>query len=137
MQKRMSGGTLTPAEQTMMRQVFAAFRPQSGGGGGGAGRQMRFGNPGADEGGSFIVFVLRDGKPTPLQIRTGLTDLDYVEVLSGLTEKDTVLVLPSASLINAQRDMRERMQRMTGGGLPGVQQQQPTTTTRQVPAGPR
>jgi len=28
---------------------------------------------------------------------------------------------------------------MTGGGLPGVQQQQPTTTTRQVPApaGPR
>jgi HlyD family secretion protein len=135
MQKRMSGGTLTPAEQTMMRQVFAAFRPQGGGGGGG--RQMRFGNPPTDQGGSFIVFVLRDGKPTPLQIRTGLTDLDYVEVLSGLTEKDTVLVLPSASLINAQRDMRERMQRMTGGGLPGVQQQQPTTTTRQVPAGPR
>jgi len=29
-----------------------------------------------------------------VQIRTGLTDLDYVEVLSGLTEQDTVLVLP-------------------------------------------
>ena len=132
MQKRMSGGTLTPAEQTMMRQVFSAFRPQGGGGGGG-GRGMR---PGNQDQGSYIVFVLKDNKPTPVQIRTGLTDLDYVEVLSGLTEQDTVLVLPSASLINAQRDMRERMQRMTGGGLPGVQQQQPTTTQRATPPGP-
>jgi len=35
-----------------------------------------------------------------VQIRTGLTDLDYIEVVSGLTEQDTVLVLPSASLLN-------------------------------------
>jgi len=46
-----------------------------------------------------------------------------------------VLVLPSASLLNAQRDMQQRMRQVTGGGLPGVQQQQPTlrraaTTTR-------
>jgi hypothetical protein len=81
------------------------------------------------------VFVLRNGTPTPVQVRTGLTDLDYIEVLSGLTEKDTVLVLPSASLVNAQRDMQQRMRNFTGGGLPGVQQQQtpqraPTVTTR-------
>ena len=139
--KRMSGGQLT-AEEQRIGAMFRAANPglmTRPGGGGGAGRQVRFGGPGGDQGGSFIVFVLKDGKPSPLQISTGLTDLDYVEVVSGLTEKDTVLVLPSASLINAQRDMRERMQRMTGGGLPGVQQQQPTTTTRQVPApaGPR
>jgi hypothetical protein len=83
------------------------------------------GGPGGRSGdaSSYIVFVLRKGQPTPLQIRTGLTDLDYIEVLSGLTEQDTVLALPSASLVNAQRDMRERMTRMTGGGLPGLQQQ--------------
>ena len=73
---------------------------------------------------SYIVFVLKQGKPTPVPIRTGLTDLDYIEVVSGLTEQDTVLVLPSASLVNAQRDMQQRMRNFTGGGLPGVQQQQ-------------
>jgi hypothetical protein len=50
--------------------------------------------------------------------------------VSGLTEQDTVLVLPSASLLNAQRDMQQRMRQVTGGGLPGVQQQQPTTQQR-------
>ena len=79
---------------------------------------------------SYIVFTLKQGKPTPVQIRTGLTDLDYIEVVSGLTEQDTVLVLPSASLLNAQRDMQQRMRQVTGGGLPGVQQQQPATPAR-------
>jgi hypothetical protein len=79
---------------------------------------------------SYIVFTLKNGKPAPVQIRTGLTDLDYTEVVSGLSDKDTVLVLPSASLINAQRDMQQRMRNITGGGLPGVQQQQPTTQQR-------
>lgn len=77
--------------------------------------------------GRYIVFTLRDGKPTPVSIRTGLTDLDYVEVLDGLNEGDRVIVLPSASLVNSQREMRERMQRMTGGGgIPGMRQQQQT-----------
>jgi hypothetical protein len=67
--------------------------------------------------------VLRNGAPTPLQIRTGLTDLDYSEVTTGLTEKDTVLVLPSASLVNAQRQFQQRVQSMTGGGIPGMRQQ--------------
>ena len=70
-----------------------------------------------------------------MQIRTGLTDLDYIEVVSGLTEQDTVLVLPSASLLNAQRDMQQRMRNVTGGGLPGVQQQ-PTTTPARPQAAP-
>ncbi|MGH7673434.1 MAG: efflux RND transporter periplasmic adaptor subunit [Gemmatimonadales bacterium] len=121
-QKRMSGGELSAAERAVLRQVF-----QAGGGGVGGGGGFRMGGPGARAGGgdvgTYIVFVLRNGTPTPLQIRTGLTDLDYIEVLSGLTETDTVLALPSASLVNAQRDMRERMTRMTGGGLPGLQQQ--------------
>ena len=122
-QKRMSGQQLTPAEQNAMAAMRAAF--QRGGGGGGAGFRRNQAEPS-----SYIVFTLKKGKPSPVQIRTGLTDLDYIEVVSGLTEQDTVLVLPSASLLNAQRDMQQRMRNITGGGLPGVQQQQPTTPQR-------
>ena len=126
-QKRMSGQELTPAEQAVMSAVRAQFQRMGGGGGGGSGGGMRrnMGEPS-----SYIVFTLRKGKPTPVQVRTGLTDLDYIEVVSGLTEQDTVLVLPSASLLTSQRDMQQRMRTMTGGGLPGVQQQQPTTQQR-------
>ena len=81
-------------------------------------------------GGRYIVFTLRDGKPTPVNIKTGLTDLDYVEVVDGLKEGDKVIVLPSASLVNSQKEMRDRMQRVTGGGgIPGMQQQQPQRST--------
>lgn len=122
MRKRMAQQELTPDEQALLRRVFSQFQRA-----GGPGRGPR---PQSDFGGSYIVFALRDGTPTPVQVRTGLTDLDHVEVVSGLTESDTVLVLPSASLLTSQRDFRERVQRMSGGGLPGVQQQQPSATQR-------
>jgi HlyD family secretion protein len=127
-QKRMSGQELTPAEQNAMaamRQMMMRAGGGGGGGGAGGGGRRNTGEPS-----TYIVFTLKNGKPTPVQIRTGLTDLDYIEVVSGLTEQDTVLVLPSASLLNAQRDMQQRMRQVTGGGLPGVQQQQPTTPQR-------
>jgi HlyD family secretion protein len=84
--------------------------------------------------GRYIVFVNRNGQPTPVWIRTGLTDLDYSEVLEGLTASDSVLVLPSASLVQSQQESRERANRITGGGgVPGMQQsgsQSPGTTRR-------
>jgi len=132
--KSMGGEQLTPAEQAAMSQVRSQFMTGRGGQGGGGGfpsGQMRRGGAFAS---SYIVFALRNGKATPVNIRTGLTDLDYIEVTSGLTEKDTVLLLPSASLVQAQQDMRNRFQSMTGGGLPGLRQQTPgatgATTTR-------
>jgi HlyD family secretion protein len=92
---------------------------RGGGGMGGGGFRSR------GLGGRYIVFTERNGKPTPVNIKTGLTDLDYVEVVEGLSEGDKVIVLPSASLVNSQKEMRERIQRMTGGGgIPGMQQQQ-------------
>ena len=140
--KRFTGGTLSDAEQRMLAQVRQA-NPNMMGGGGGAGGPggMR---PGGATGrlrnfdpGNYIVFTMKDGEPQAHNIRTGLTDMDYMEVVSGLSEGDTVLVLPSAGLLSSQREMRERFQRMTGGGgLPGVNQ---TTTTQQRPqtAAPR
>lgn len=99
----------------------------SGSGGGGRGRAgSAWGGHGAARNGgsaSYIVFVLRDGTPTPVLVKTGLTDLDYMEVTDGLTEQDEVVVLPSASLIDSQQKMKERIERMTGGGgIPGMQQ---------------
>jgi hypothetical protein len=119
MQKRMSGGTLDPAERALLARVF-------GQGGGRDGRGARSATRAGAFGGSFIVFTLRHGEPAPLEIETGLTDFDNVEVTRGLAEGDTVLVLPSASLVAAQQQFRDRVQRMQGGGgLPGMQQQQP------------
>jgi HlyD family secretion protein len=93
----------------------------TGGTGGGGGRRST--NAG---GGRYIVFAKRNGAPTPVWIRTGLTDLDYSEVISGLQVGDSVYELPSASLVQSQQDVRNRMNQITGGGaVPGMRTQQP------------
>src|SRR5439155_14594566 len=45
---------------------------------------------------SHVVFALRRGKITAVTIHSGLTDQDYIEVTSGLTEQYTVVVLSSS-----------------------------------------
>jgi len=89
--KRLSGAELTPADQALLAQLRGQF--QRGGAGG-----ARAAPPGTQApSGSYIVFVRRAGAISPVAIRTGLTDQDYIEVVSGLTEKDTVLVLTGAA----------------------------------------
>jgi HlyD family secretion protein len=117
MAKRREGGTLTASETAMLDRV----RQSAGGPGGSRGGR---GGMDASFGGRYIVFVKRPGGPEPVWIRTGLTDLDYSEVVEGLQPSDSVLVLPSASLVQSQQESQERINRMTGGGgLPGMQQQ--------------
>jgi len=90
----------------------------------GAERQARRRALDALTGGRWIVFVQRGGRPTPAWVQTGLTDLDYSEVLSGLSLGDSVYILPSASLVQSQQQFRQRITNMTGGGgLPGMRQQ--------------
>ncbi len=107
--------SLTPAERSIMQQL----RNSHGGGPGGRGEQSSA-TDAALAGGSYIVFVRRNGAISPVPIRTGLTDLDFSEVVSGLSDGDTVLVLPSASLLASQREFQERVADRVGG-LPGVQ----------------
>jgi len=114
--KRMSGQELTPAETATMRQVMAGM----GGGRGGRPGGPRAGANDFQFGGKYIVFVLRNGQPTPVNIKTGLTDMDYSEVQSGLALGDSVIMLPSASLIQSQAEFKQRIGNITGGGLPGV-----------------
>jgi HlyD family secretion protein len=59
-------------------------------------------------------------------IRTGLTDLDYSEVVHGLSQGDSVYILPSASLVQSQQDLKQRVNQITGGaGVPGMRQSTP------------
>ncbi len=90
-------------------------------------QRMRAGGPRSSGafGGRYIVFVRRPEGPKPVWVQTGLTDGDRSEVVNGLQPTDSVLILPSQSLVQSQEEARERMNRITGGGgLPGVQQQQ-------------
>ena len=77
-----------------------------------------------ERGGSpFVSFVVRDGATQPVAVLAGSSDLDFSEIRSGLSEGDSVLMVPSAGLLDAQQEMRERMNRMMGsmpgGGRPG------------------
>jgi HlyD family secretion protein len=117
--KRMSGAAPDATERALLARVFGQGpRPSAGG-------SAR--NSGAA---SYLVFALRAGKIVAVPIKTGLTDQDRIEVRAGLTDRDTVLVLPSASLVQAQQQFRQRFQNVTGGGLPGLRQQQPQGTGR-------
>lgn len=135
-----SGGfeSMSAADRQLMQQLRGTGvfgRPGGGAGGSGGTFRMVMGGPDAAAGaaggsargsndflfgGSYIVFVLRQGKPEPVPVRTGLTDLDYSEVVSGLTEQDTVLILPSASLISQQQESQEMQQRMRSNAIPGM-----------------
>jgi HlyD family secretion protein len=91
MNKRRSGEPLTEDEQEIGRQMFQAFQGGRGGEPGrGAEPKQQAGNIQIAD---YVVFVLRDGVPTAVRIKTGLTDLDYSEVLAGLTAADSVVVL--------------------------------------------
>jgi HlyD family secretion protein len=124
-------GALTPEDQAMFQRLRSAMGGAGGGFGGGGGSRS---NATGAFGGDYIVFVMRGGEPRAVPIRTGLTDLDYSEVTRGLTAQDTVLILPSASLVQAQQEMRDRMNRM-GGAVPGMTRN--TTAPPPPPGGPR
>ena len=53
-------------------------------------------------GGDYWVGTLQDGKPVPVSVRTGLTDLEYSEIVDGLDADSRVLLLPSSSLFEQQ-----------------------------------
>ena len=127
--KRFSGGTLTPQEQAIMQQLMRSF----GGGGRPGGGARRQGGSDYQFGGNYIVFVSRVGEIVPVHVRTGLTDLDFSEVISGLKATDSVIILPSASLVQAQQEFRQRIGSFANQGVPGMRQ---TTNTPTAPAAP-
>lgn len=67
---------------------------------------------------SYWVFVDEPSGPRAVNVTTGLTDLDYSEVLSGLDEGDRVLLLPSSGLILEQKRFQAQMRRFMS--MPGM-----------------
>jgi multidrug efflux pump subunit AcrA (membrane-fusion protein) len=70
-------------------------------------------------GGNFWVVLARDGKHLAVPVRTGITDLDYVEIVEGLAASDSALLLPSTHLYETQEQLQRFITRRVGG-VPGI-----------------
>jgi len=71
-------------------------------------------------GGDFwVVLQPAAGRLRAVPLRSGITDLDRVEILSGLGAGDRVLILPSANLIETQERLQDWLNRRIGT-LPGM-----------------
>lgn len=111
MRKRRNGGTLSADEQKLMRRVFQNAGGQHSSATAQPSSDYRFG-------GDFWV-VLDNEQQEIRKVRTGVTDLDRVEVVSGLDYKDRVLILPSSHLLETQQDLQNFINRRVGG-VPGI-----------------
>ena len=69
-------------------------------------------------GGEFWVVIDSDEQEIR-KVRTGVTDLNNVEIVSGLDESERVLILPSSHLIETQQDLQNFINRRMGG-VPGI-----------------
>jgi HlyD family secretion protein len=148
MQKRQSGQELTAEERTLLRTVMQQAGGNFGGGGGGppggfpgGGFRPSGGNfvsgaspqtppaqrPASTDylfGGDYWVVAIRGDEPVPVAVKTGLTDLEYSEVVSGLEPGDRVLLLPSTSLYEQQERLQEFINQRFGSTTPFQQPQQ-------------
>jgi HlyD family secretion protein len=140
--KRRSGQELTEDERALLRRVMqqaGGFRGggSNGGGGfpGGGGPPGGFASSGPEAGrtsqggvskyqfsGEYWVVALRNNQPVPVAVRTGLTDLEYSELMSGLKPGDRVLLLPSASLYDQQERLQQFISQRFGSSTPFQQQ---------------
>ena len=111
MAKRQRGQELTGADRAIMRRVMQGM--------GGAGRRPQRSATDYRFGGDYWVFRMHDGTPEPVPVRTGITDLEYSEVLAGLGPNDQVFLLPSSDLFRRQASMQSFFTRRFGG-VPGI-----------------
>lgn len=70
-------------------------------------------------GGEFWVVVDDGGALQPTNVRTGITDLNRVEIVDGLNGDEMVLILPSAHLVETQEQLQRFINRRIG--VPGIQ----------------
>ena len=108
---------------------------RGGGGQFGGGQPGATGQFGGSGGGTLnVVFVKKDGKWIAKPVRTGVSDFDYTEVVSGLVEGEQVALLAVAAL-EATRQQRNDQIRSRVGGVPGMQQTPAAGSAGARPAG--
>ena len=108
---------LTERQRSIIQQAGFGGGPPGGMHPGGAASQQPSSGRSDVLATQYIVFVMRDSIPTPLWIRTDLTDETYTEVLEGLVVGDTVIVLTGAGTSESD-DGGRGMGRGMGGGRP-------------------
>jgi len=69
-------------------------------------------------GGRYWLFVMNGDVPTARNVVTGVTDLDYSEVVSGVQPGDDILLLPSSDLIMSQDRFKQWIGQTVG--MPGM-----------------
>lgn len=107
-----AAGAVGLDEATVRQQLGEGQERPTGPGRSGAGYEY---------GGRYWAFAARDGKPVAVHVDTGLTDLEYSQVLGGLAEGDAVILLPSTGLLQQQARGREMMRRFSV--MPGTGRQ--------------
>ncbi|HEU5163455.1 MAG TPA: efflux RND transporter periplasmic adaptor subunit, partial [Thermoanaerobaculia bacterium] len=93
-------------------------RPGTGAGTGTGARGFGAGRPGRERTQTAVVFKYVQGKAVPTIVTTGVSNWEHTQIVSGLAAGDTVIVLPSSSLLRQQEEFRDRMRNMSG--QPGV-----------------
>jgi HlyD family secretion protein len=68
-------------------------------------------DPGADD--RFWVLVGKGSRFEPVYVETGVTDLDYSEVVNGLESGAEVLLLPSTGMVRTQQRTKEQISRIS------------------------
>lgn len=109
LRERFRSGQMSAEEMRRLREQFERARDAAGAQGTGAAREG-------------IVFVMRDQRLIPVPVRTGVTDWENIEILSGLEPGDSVALLPTASLLRDQAALLERFQRFRSG-VPGMRRE--------------
>jgi HlyD family secretion protein len=112
-------GMEEPELRALLKSAGGRKQPDADAGGqgdsgGSAGTDYRFG-------GSFWVVLTADRASDPVirKVRTGITDLDRVEIIGGLQESESVLVLPSSHLVETQQALQNFLNRRIG--VPGIE----------------
>jgi HlyD family secretion protein len=67
------------------------------------------------------VLAIKNGVPAPVPVETGVSNFDFVELKSGLSEGDSVLVVSVSQMMQDREAWKERMSRWRQ--LPGVKKQ--------------
>lgn len=75
--------------------------------------------PGTSDARPGFVFVSSNGRIEPRRVMLGVNDWDNTEVLSGLEEGDTVILMSVARLQAQQAEFENRLRERTSGPFPG------------------
>ncbi|MCZ6778694.1 MAG: efflux RND transporter periplasmic adaptor subunit [Acidobacteria bacterium] len=86
-------------------------------------------NPSSSNGRRAIAFVNTTGGPEIRPVLVGVSDWNHAEVLSGLSEGEEVILLPSSTVLRQQQERLERFRRTRG--IPGMNRRSKKKQNRQ------